>query len=54
MQYVLARIDTLDVRGSLLQALLREQEALQNFHIAVATIEGLVGNPFSLARESSR
>jgi len=47
-------LELLDVRGSLLQALLREQEALQNFHIAVAIIEGLVGNPFSLARESSR
>ena len=47
-------LELLDVRGSVLQALLREQEAMQNFHIAVATIEGLVGNPFSLARESSR
>ena len=47
-------LELLDVRGSVLQALLREQEALQNFHIAVATIEGLVGNPFSLTRESSR
>jgi cobalt-zinc-cadmium efflux system outer membrane protein len=47
-------LELLDVRGSLVQALLREQEALQNFHIAVATIEGLVGNPFSLTRESSR
>jgi cobalt-zinc-cadmium efflux system outer membrane protein len=47
-------LDLLDVRGSVLQALLREQEALQNFHIAVATIEGLVGSPFSLTRESSR
>lgn len=47
-------LELLDVRGSLLQALLREQEALQNFHIAIATIEGLVGNPFSLTRESSR
>jgi outer membrane protein, heavy metal efflux system len=47
-------LELLDVRGSLLQALLREQEALQNFHVAVATIEGLVGHPFSLARESSR
>ena len=36
------------------QARLREQEAQQNFHIAVATIEGLVGNPFALARESAR
>jgi cobalt-zinc-cadmium efflux system outer membrane protein len=47
-------LELLDVRGSVLQALLREQEALQNFHIAIATIEGLVGNPFSLIRESSR
>ncbi|MBI3700555.1 MAG: TolC family protein [Afipia sp.] len=47
-------LELLDVRGSVLQALLREREALQNFHIAVATIEGLAGNPFSLTRESSR
>ena len=47
-------LELLDVRGSVLQARLREQEALQNFHIAIATIEGLVGNPFSLTRESSR
>jgi cobalt-zinc-cadmium efflux system outer membrane protein len=47
-------LELLDVRGSLLQALLREQEAQQNFHIAVATIEGLVGNPFSLTHQSSR
>jgi cobalt-zinc-cadmium efflux system outer membrane protein len=47
-------LELLDVRGSVLQALLREHEALQNFHIAIATIEGLVGNPFSLTRESSR
>lgn len=47
-------LELLDVRGSVLQALLREQEALQNFHIAIATIEGLVGNPFTLTRESSR
>lgn len=47
-------LELLDVRGSLLQALLREQEALQNFHIAVATIEGLAGNPFKLTRESTR
>ena len=47
-------LELLDVRGSVLQALIREQEALQNFHIAIATIEGLVGNPFSLTRESSR
>ena len=47
-------LELLDVRGSVLQALLREQEALQNFHIAIATIEGLVGNPFLLTRENSR
>ena len=47
-------LELLDVRGSVLQARLREQEALQNFHIAIATIEGLAGNPFSLTRESSR
>lgn len=47
-------LEVLDVQASLAQARLREQEALQNFHIAVATIEGLVGRPFSLARESGR
>ncbi|MFH1346406.1 MAG: divalent metal ion exporter subunit IhpA [Pseudomonadota bacterium] len=47
-------LELLDVRGSMLQALLREQEALQNFHIAIATIEGLAGNPFTLVRESNK
>ena len=47
-------LELLDVKGAVLQALLREQEALQNFHIAIATIEGLVGNPFTLTRETSR
>lgn len=47
-------LELLDVQASLAQAQLREQEALQNFHVAVATIEGLVGNPFALARESAR
>jgi outer membrane protein, heavy metal efflux system len=47
-------LEVLDAQASVAQARLREQEALQNFHVAVATIEGLVGNPFSLARESSR
>ena len=46
-------LELLDARGTVLQALLREQEALQNFHIAVATIEGLAGNPFTLGREGS-
>lgn len=47
-------LEVLDAQATLAQAQLREQEALQNFHIAVATIEGLVGNPFSLTRQSSR
>ncbi|MBR1220223.1 TolC family protein [Bradyrhizobium sp. U87765 SZCCT0131] len=47
-------LELLDAQGTLAQARLREQEALQNFHIAVATIEGLVGNPFVLAREGAR
>jgi len=47
-------LEVLDAQANVTQARLREQEAQQNFHVAVATIEGLVGSPFSLARESSR
>ncbi|WJR74967.1 divalent metal ion exporter subunit IhpA [Bradyrhizobium sp. NP1] len=47
-------LEVLDAQASVAQARLREQEAQQNFHVAVATIEGLVGNPFSLTREGSR
>ena len=47
-------LEVLDAQASMAQAQLREQEAQQNFHTAVATIEGLVGNPFALARESAR
>lgn len=47
-------LEVLDAQSSLTQARLREQEALQNFHVAVATIEGLVGNPFALARGNAR
>lgn len=47
-------LEVLDAQASLYQARLREQEAQQNFHVAVATIEGLVGNPFALARGSAR
>lgn len=47
-------LEVLDAQSSLAQAQLREQEALQNFHVAVATIEGLVGHPFSLAQRSAR
>lgn len=47
-------LEVLDAQASVTQARLREQEALQNFHAGVATIEGLVGNPFTLGRESAR
>ena len=47
-------LEVLDALANVTQARLREQEALQNYHVAVATIEGLVGNPFALARESAR
>jgi outer membrane protein, heavy metal efflux system len=47
-------LELLDMRGSAAQAQLREQEALQNFHVAVATIEGLVGTPLAIAREARR
>ena len=47
-------LEVLDAQASVTQARLREQEALQNFHAGVATIEGVVGNPFALARESAR
>jgi cobalt-zinc-cadmium efflux system outer membrane protein len=47
-------LEVLDAHASVTQARLREQEALQNFHVAIATIEGLVGHPFSLARRSTR
>ncbi len=47
-------LEVLDAQASVAQARLREQEAQQNFHVAVAVIEGLVGNPFALARESAR
>jgi outer membrane protein, heavy metal efflux system len=47
-------LEVLDAQASVAQARLREQEAQQNFHVAVATIEGLVGNPFALARGKAR
>lgn len=47
-------LEVLDAQANVAQARLREQEAQQNFHIAVATIEGLVGNPFKLAREKGK
>ncbi|HEX9210985.1 MAG TPA: TolC family protein [Bradyrhizobium sp.] len=47
-------LEVLDAQASVAQARLREQESLQNFHAGVATIEGLIGNPFTLAREGAR
>jgi cobalt-zinc-cadmium efflux system outer membrane protein len=47
-------LEVLDAEATVAQARLREQEAQQNFHVAVATIEGLVGNPFALVREGAR
>ncbi len=47
-------LKVLDTQASVAQARQREQEALQNFHVAVATIEGLVGHPLVLARENAR
>jgi cobalt-zinc-cadmium efflux system outer membrane protein len=47
-------LELLDVQSAAMEALLREMEALRTFHIAVATIEGLVGRPFSLAGGARR
>lgn len=41
-------LEVLDAQSSAAQAAIREQEALQSFHTAVTTIEGLVGRPFML------
>jgi cobalt-zinc-cadmium efflux system outer membrane protein len=41
-------IEVLDAQSAATQAAIREQEALLSFHIAVTTIEGLVGRPFML------
>jgi len=47
-------LELLDVQAALTEAALREQDALRSFHIAVATIEGLVGRPFALAQGGRR
>jgi cobalt-zinc-cadmium efflux system outer membrane protein len=47
-------LDVLDAYRVVTEAELREQEALQSFHIAVATIEGLTGTPFTLAGGGAR
>lgn len=47
-------LELLDAQASTVQARLREQEALHNFHVAVATIEGLIGNPLTLAEGGAK
>ncbi|AXK81220.1 TolC family protein [Pseudolabrys taiwanensis] len=47
-------LELLDVQAALTEAALREQDALRSFHIAVATIEGLVGRPFAMAQGGRR
>lgn len=42
-------LELLDAYRGLAEAQLREQDALQSFHVAVATIEGLIGSPLSLS-----
>lgn len=43
-------LEFLDVQNTVTQASLRELEALLNYHIAVATIEGLTGTPLGTSR----
>ncbi|ETR76203.1 divalent cation transporter [Afipia sp. P52-10] len=47
-------LELLDAVSSVAQASLREQEAQQQFHVGIATIEGLVGDPFVLSRAGRR
>lgn len=47
-------LELLDVQATITEAALREQEALQRFHTAVTTIEGLVGRPFALTAGKNR
>jgi len=47
-------LELLDAQGAATEAALREQEALQSFHTAVTTLEGLIGRPFSPIAESRR
>lgn len=47
-------LELLDVQSSAAQAALREAEALLNYHVALATIEGLTGMPLRIARERPR
>jgi cobalt-zinc-cadmium efflux system outer membrane protein len=41
-------LDVIDAQNAATQAAIREQEALVNFHTAVATLEGLTGVPLGL------
>ncbi len=47
-------LELLDVQSTISESALREQEALQRYHTAITTIEGLVGNPLTLAQEKTR
>jgi cobalt-zinc-cadmium efflux system outer membrane protein len=47
-------LEVLDAQAQVGQAAIREQEALQSFHTAVTTIEGLVGRPFMLTQARTR
>lgn len=47
-------LELLDVQSTISEAALREQEALLRYHTAITTIEGLVGNPLTLAHEKTR
>ncbi len=55
--YALGRftlLEILDAQTAIAEASLRELEALQSFHTAVTTIEGLIGRPFSPIAERRR
>ncbi len=47
-------LEVLDAQSTSAQVALREQEALVSFHTSVATIQGLTGIPFGIARERGR
>lgn len=46
--------ELLDMRATLTESLLREQEALRTYHVAIATIESLVDRPFAYSQGSRR
>jgi cobalt-zinc-cadmium efflux system outer membrane protein len=47
-------LELLDVQATITEAALREQDALQRFHTAVTTIEGLVGRPLAISAGKPR